>query len=143
MIETQNIEEAKQLIKNEKKPIIVKAQNDNFNRKMLEYGKFDALVSVEMGEKKRKLRKTDSGFNHVLAAIAAKNKVALGVDFEELRKLEKKEKAEVLARIIQNLKICRKAGVKTKIINAKDKRDAFSFFISLGASTKQAREAIS
>jgi len=42
MISTNNIEQAKRLIKNSKeKPILVKAQDDHFNRKILEYGKFD------------------------------------------------------------------------------------------------------
>ena len=142
MIETQNIEEAKKLIKKEKKPILIRAQNDEFNRKILEYGKFDALVSVELEKKKKRLRQVDSGFNHVLAAIAAKNNIALGINLEEIRKLEKKEKAEIVSRIIQNVKICRKAGVKIVLLDAKDKRNAFSFLISLGASTKHAKEAI-
>ncbi|MEK6893479.1 MAG: hypothetical protein AABX07_04715 [Nanoarchaeota archaeon] len=143
MINTNNIEEAKKLIAQEKKPIMVMAQNDEFNRKVLEYGKFDVLVSAERGERKKSARQIDSGFNHVLAAIAVKKNIALGIDFNEIMGWNKKEKAERLCRIIQNIKISRKAGVKIVVINAEDKKAVFNILISLGASTAQAKEAIS
>lgn len=143
MISTTNIEQAKNLIKiSKEKPIIVLAQNDDFNRKILEYGKFDILLGIESGKRGRTLRNIDSGFNHVLAKIAFKNKVALGIDMHELSQLEKKEKAERLERIMQNIKLCRKSKTKIILLNYKDKKDAFSFLTSLGASTKQAKEAL-
>ena len=143
MINTNNLEKAKLMIKSEKvKPIIVRAQNDNFNRKILEYGKFDILVSVEAGKRQRTLRNIDSGFNHVLAKIAEKNKVAIGIDVYEIARLAKEEKAKRLERIIQNIKTCRKAKTKIKLLNYKDKKNAFSFLISLGASTQQAKESL-
>ena len=143
MINATNIEQAKGLIKSSKeKPIIVQAQNDDFNRKILEYGKFDILLSPEVGKRKRTLRNIDSGFNHVLAKIAEKNNVAIGINLAEISKLAKEEKAKRLERLIQNIKTCRKAGTKITLLNYKDKKDAFSFLISLGASTSQAKEAL-
>lgn len=140
MISETNIEKTKQLIKNHKeKPILVKAQNLEYNRKILEYGKFDVLVSIEQSEgiAKDTPRNLNSGFNEVLAKIAAKNKVALGIDLEKLRKKQPKEKAILLSRIAQNIRLCRKAKCEIKILNAKDKKDTESFLISLGASTQQ------
>ena len=141
IISTTNVEQAKTQIKkaleNKENPVIVQAQDDAFNRKLLEYGKFDILLDVEAGKRKDLLKQLDSGFNHVLAAIAAKNKVALGIDLAQLAKLEKKEKAIRLARIIQNLKIARRARVSITLINAQNKEQARSLLISLGASTEQ------
>src|SRR3989304_1605619 len=95
IINATNIEQAKGLIKSSKeKPIIVQAQNDDFNRKILEYGKFDILLSPEAGKRKRTLRNIDSGFNHVLAKIAEKNNVAIGINLAEISKLAKEEKAK-------------------------------------------------
>lgn len=144
MINTNNIEQAKREIKTTKeKPIIVKSQTKEFNRKILEYGKFNILLSIESStEKKDKPKQLSSGLNHVLANIATKNNIAIGIDLEEIRKLEKKEKAIILARIKQNIKICRKAKTKIKLLNYKDKGDAIFLLISLGASTQQAKEAI-
>ncbi len=144
MINTDNIEKAKRLIKDcKEKPLVVNAQDDFFNRKILEYGKFDILQSVEKGTRKDSLRQLDSGFNHVLANISAKNKVAFGIDINEIENLSKKEKSERIARLIQNIIICRKVGVKIIALNYKDKKDAFSFLLGIGASSIQAKEAIS
>mgnify|MGYP001610880323 CR=1 FL=1 len=143
MINTSNLEQAKKLIKTEKKPIIVKAQDSEFNKKILECGNFNTLTSLESSEKSDSLRQLESGLNHVLAKIAAKNKISIGIDLDEILKLDKKEKAIKLGRIKQNIKICRKAKAKLKILNFKDKYNAFYFLLSLGASTQQAKEAIS
>ena len=141
MISTTNIEQAKKLIKTEQKPIIVKAQDDNFNRKILEYGKFEILLSPDRGNKTDNLRQIDSGLNRVLADIASRKGIAIGFDFQEIESLEKKEKAKRLSRIRQNIKISRKSKTKIKSFNYKDKKDAQALLLSLGASTQQASEA--
>jgi RNase P/RNase MRP subunit p30 len=94
IISTSNLEQVKNQIKKSKdKPLIIEAQNDEFNRKILEYGHFDIILGIEKGDRKRTLRNIDSGFNHVLAHIAAKNRVSLGIDLTELKNLGKKELA--------------------------------------------------
>ena len=144
MIDTNDIEKAKKLIKSaDDKPIIVIAKDDDFNRKILEYGKFNVLLNIEKYKSKDSLRQVDSGFNHVLSAIAAKNKISIGIDMNDIYPLNKKEKAERLARIMQNFKIFRKNNNNIKLYNFKDKKNAFSFLLSLGASTEQASKAIS
>lgn len=141
MINTTNIEEAKKLIKKEEIPKIVLAQNDEFNRKLLEYGKFNILLSPEMGSRKNKIRQTDSGLNHVLAKIAKKNNISIGINLEELKKLQPKQKGERLSKIKQNIKICRKA--KTELaIKTRYLQEAKNLLQNLGASTTQLKEAI-
>ncbi len=122
---------------------IIKAQNDVFNRSILEYGKFDVLLSIESSERKDSLRGIDSGMNEILARIAAKNKVAIGLDLEELRNLSKMQKASRLSKIRQNIRLCRKTGTRLAILGIKDKRDAKDLLISLGASTVQVSRALS
>ncbi|MBS3088480.1 hypothetical protein J4402_01740 [Candidatus Pacearchaeota archaeon] len=137
MITTPNINQAKEQIKKTaEKPIIVQSPSDEFSRKILEYGKFQILL-LPKSQNKDRLRHLDSGLNHVLAKIAAKNKVAIGIDLNSITKLNKKEKAIQLAKIRQNIKICRKARCKIEFINIKDKKDAQALLISLGASTQQ------
>lgn len=141
MISTNSIEEARKLIKNTKeKPIVVQAKNNEFNRKLLEYGNFDILLSPEAEAKRDKPKQLDSGLNSILAKIVAKNSIAIGIDIKAIDSLDKIEKARRLARIAQNIKICRKARAKMAVVNAKDKKDAFALLISLGASTQQASE---
>src|SRR3989344_1878909 len=99
MINTTSIEETKKLLKKEETPKIVLAQNDEFNRKILEHGNFDILLSPETGQRKNKIRQVDSGLNHVLAKIANKNNIAIGINLEEIKKLEPKSKAARLSKI--------------------------------------------
>ncbi len=147
IINTQNLEQVKKEIKKaiseNKKQIIVKAKDAEFNRKILEYGKFNVLLDPHLTKQKEKLKYLDSGINHISAKIATKNKIAIGIDLNEIEKLEKKEKAQILTKIKQNIKICRKAKTRIKLLNYKDQRNAFSLLISLGSSTQQAKEAIS
>ena len=141
MINTPNLEEAKRLINKVESPVVVLAQNDDFNRKLLENAKFDILLSVEEGDRKNKVRQTDSGLNHVLAKIAAKNNVAIGLDLISIKSLGQKQKAERLSKIMQNIKVCRKA--KTKLaVKAQSLEEARSFLLGLGASTNQVSQTI-
>lgn len=142
MISTNNLEQAKKQIKKENPPIIIRAQSIEFNRKILEYGGFNILASVESSAVSLNKKNLDSGFNHVLAKIAVKNNISIGIDLKEIRSLSKEQKALALAKIKQNIKICRKAKARLSLLNIKDKKDALSLLLSLGASTQQAHQAI-
>ena len=132
MIQTNDIRKARDLIKKESKPVIVLSQNEVFDRKMLESGGFDILLSPEKNSNFESTRQLESGLNHVLAKIASKNKVSIWIDLEEIKGLSKREKAIRLSKIAQNLKICRKTNTKVHIDNSgKD------LLLSLGASTTQ------
>ena len=141
MINTTNIEEAKRLLKKEEIPRIVLAQNDEFNRKILEQGNFNILLSPEAGQRKNKIRQTDIGLNHILAKIASKNNIAIGINLDEIKKLEPKQKAERLSKIKQNIKICRKAKAKLAI-KTSNITESTALLQSLGASSIQTKEAI-
>lgn len=141
MINNQKIEEVKKLIKKEQSPKIILAQNDEFNRKILEYGNFDILLSIENGNRTNKIRQTDSGLNQIVAKIAKNKNVAIGIDLEEIRSLEPKQKAERISKIIQNIRLCRKT--KTKIaVKTSSLEKARLFLFGLGASTQQIKETI-
>ena len=77
--------------------------------------KIDYLVSPERGFKKDTLKQRDSGINHVVAKEAVKKGIVFVVDFAEVSSLRGKERALRLSRIIQNIKICRKAKCGLKI----------------------------
>ncbi|MCH7568888.1 MAG: hypothetical protein IIA87_05715 [Nanoarchaeota archaeon] len=135
IINTKNLEEARKQIKKARKPIIVKAQEDNFNRKILEHGKFQILLSPETGTRKNSIKQLDSGLNHVLAKIAFKNNITIGIDLEEIKKLPKLEKAIRLSKIKQNIEICRKTRTRFAILG--NKKEGLHLLLSLGASTEQ------
>lgn len=142
MINNPSIEKTKQVLKAEPSPKIIQGQNDEYNRKMLEYGKFDILLSPDSGNRKSTLRHIDSGFNHVLAILAAKNNVAIGIDLDDLRSISKIEKAKRMEKIIQNIRIARKKSVKLAIKGIQDINNKQPLLKSLGASSQQASQAI-
>jgi len=142
IINANNLEAARKSMRKEPSPVIILGQNDLFNRKILEHGKFDVLLSPERGERKDSLKFLDSGMNEILGRIARKKGIRIGINMEEIRNLGKKEKAARITRIRQNIMLCRKTGARLEIVGSGDERNSFSLLISLGASTTQARQAI-
>ena len=132
-----------------KKIIAVVGGGSSFNRRAIETLKIDYLISPERGEKKDSLKQRDSGLNQVLAKEAAKRKVSIVIDMSEVSKLSEKEKALRIEKLIQNVKICRKAGCKIMVASLGEKSsksvDGFArsaFGVSLGMSTSQAKDAV-
>ncbi len=116
---------ARDKIKKSKSPIIFSSDDDELNRKILEKEKIDFLL-LNQTERKDKLKQRNSGFNHVLAKIAKKQNIVIGINLDEIIESTGKNKAEILARVVQNIKICNKAKLKMKFMatNEKNKRDA-------------------
>jgi hypothetical protein len=135
------------------KKIIIFGRDNNFNRRIIEGTKILCLLSPEreimegknIFRRKDSLKQRDSGLNHVVAKEAVKKGIAIGIDFQEIKNLQGKEKATRLARIMQNIIICRKAKCKILILdleNETNKQELLSFAFSLGMSSQQAKEAI-
>ena len=126
-----------------KKKVALVGRDDAFNRRAIETLKISYLVSPEGGLKKDGLKQRDSGINHVVAKMAKEKDVSIVIDFDEIKKLKGEEKALRLARVMQNIKICCKAGCGIKILGeVDDKKGLISFGISLGMSSPQARDSI-
>ena len=131
--------------KNTKAEIAIKGRDNLFNRRAIETLKIDYLISPETetpkSPRKDTLKQRDSGLNHVIAKTAAKNKIQIIIDYQDINNIKNpKQKALRLARIIQNIKICRKAKCKIKIWDTKNQEDKFtlqSFGQSLGMSSQQ------
>ena len=151
ILNTTNLQEIRNQIQKIKKSnleeqIIVKARDDEFNRKVLEIKGVNILLAPEIHdtiERKDKLKQRDSGLNEFLCKLAAKNNISIAIDLEKLQKLEKKEKAKTLARIMQNIQLCKRTNAKIILwpINKYKKQDIMSFFLSLKGSTKQGKSA--
>lgn len=145
MINTSSLNEARkqiQKLKKGKKQVIVKAQDEEFNRKILENPDVDILLSPEIHKRKDSLKQRDSGLNEILCKIAKRNNIKIGINPAELKKKKDKELASLLARIMQNIMLCKKAGTEIVIVGRYDKKNAFSFLLTIGCSTSQAKRAI-
>lgn len=145
MITTNNINEARkqiQLLKKSGKEIVVQSQDDEFNRKIFENKDVDIITSLEF-DRKDFLKQRDSGLNEILCRLAKENNIKIGINISKIIRLDKLEKARVLARVRQNIFLCSKIRCKMIVLNNHNygKQEVMSFFISLGGNTKQGEEA--
>jgi ribonuclease P/MRP protein subunit RPP1 len=135
LIKENSFEKARKLIKEAQKKgkkIIFTSNDDDLNRKIIEKEKIDILL-LTLSERKDRQKQRDSGFNHVLAKIAQKNDIVLGINTDEITESNLKQKAEILSRIKQNIKICKKNKVEMRFISLKEKEEKNSYNLkSLG-----------
>jgi ribonuclease P/MRP protein subunit RPP1 len=123
LIQEDTFEKARKKIKENKDNLIIfSSNNDELNRKIIEKEPIDILL-INQASRKDFQKQRNSGFNHVLAKIAKKKKVTIGINLDEI--IESKQKSDILARIRQNIKICNKNKLKMKFISLKQKRDIY------------------
>jgi ribonuclease P/MRP protein subunit RPP1 len=142
-IEESNFDRARKKInENNGKFIIFSSEDDELNRKILEKEKINVLL-LNQKERKDFQKQRNSGLNQVLAKIAKKNNIIIGINLDELIKAEEKKKADIIARIRQNVKLCNKNKVKMKFISKSNKRnqlDLQALGLVLGMPTGMIKE---
>ena len=117
------------------KAILFTSNDDELNRKILEKEKIDILL-LQLSGRKDKQKQRDSGFNQVMAKAAKKNNISIGINFNEIINANTKEKADILARIRQNIALCSKNKLKMSFFpELKDKYDLKSLGLVLGMPT--------
>ncbi len=109
-------EARKKIRENKGKEIVFTSDDDELNRKVLEKETINILLINQEG-RKDKIKQRDSGFNHVLAKLAKKKNVIMGINLDEILETEGEKKAQILSRIRQNVKICNKNKLKMRFIS--------------------------
>ncbi len=116
----------KKIKDNSKKIIIFSSNNDELNRKVIEKEKINVLL-LNLVERKDRFKQRNSGFNQVLAKLAKKKNMTIGINLDEILEAKGEKKKDILARIKQNIKLCNKNKLKMDFIalNKKNKRDIY------------------
>lgn len=111
-------------VKEENKDIIIySSEDDELNRKVIEKLPINVLL-INLSGRRDFQKQRNSGFNQVMAKIMKKNNIHLGINLDEiLEETNAKKKAEILARIKQNIKLCNKNRVKMGFIVQKKKNE--------------------
>ncbi len=119
IISENDFQKAREAIKSARKSgkeIIFASNDDELNRKILEREKIDILL-IKLEGRKDKLKQRNSGFNQVMAKLALKNSVAIATDICEIENAGSKiEKAKIIARLRQNVELCKKNKLKMVFI---------------------------
>jgi RNase P/RNase MRP subunit p30 len=128
-----NFNRLKELVKkNKEKEIVFSSTDDDLNRKVME--KLDIqIILIPLEERKDYMKQRNSGFNQVMAKIAKKKNISLGIDFKEI--INAKNKERVLARLKQNIFLCNKNRIQIKFLNCPDKKSCKSLGLVLGMPT--------
>lgn len=110
--------------------------DDELNRKVLEKESISFLTISQINRKDR-LKQRDSGFNQVMAKIAKKNNITIGICLDEIVNSSGKEKSNILARIKQNIELCSKNKLNMRFCGKteKDIYDLRALGLTLGMPT--------
>ena len=131
--------------KESSKKVIFQSNDDELNLKIMEKLDIDVILINESGRKDFS-KQRNSGFNQVMSKLAKKKKIALGINFDEIIHSKGNEKAEIIARIIQNINLAKKDKLNVKFIsknqNIKDEYDIKALGLILGMNTKMAQGCI-
>ncbi len=144
-LEATTLEELKKLIniRRDYDILLVRGTNLNLNRKAVQTKEVDILTHPEYNRR-------DSGLNHVMAKLAAKNKVAIEINFREILQSSKNTRSHIMNHIQKNVKLCKK--YKTPIIissgavshlQMKDPAILISMGCLLGLELSKAKDALS
>ncbi len=142
IIQADNFDKARKAIReNKDKQIIFSGSTDELNKKILEKENIHILL-LNLSSRKDRMKQRDSGFNQVLARLAKKKEMTIGINLDEVINPKLKEKSEILARVKQNIKLCNKNKLKMKFISS-EKRDKYnlkSLGLVLGMPTWMTRD---
>lgn len=123
--------------------LLVAKSSDN-DRNIIESGKVKIIYGFEEVHKKDYIHQRASGLNHILCELAAKNKVAIGFSYCSLINQSPAVASMAMGRMVQNMRLCRKYGVKTAIgaftekpYGLRAQHDIESLFRTLGMGDKK------
>lgn len=144
-MEATTTEELKKLVRTRREydVLLVRGSDLYLNRKAVETKEVDILTHPEYNRK-------DSGFNHVMAKLAAENNVAIEINFREILLSSKNTRSHIMHNIAKNVRLCKK--YKTPIIicsgaishlQLKDPKILMSMGCLLGLELNEAKKALS
>ncbi len=102
-------------IKNEmeKGSVFVAAKSSDKDMEIMEGSLANLIFSFEENQRKDFIHQRASGLNHILCSLARKNNITVG--FSSTSILDAKDRHEILGRIMQNLRMCKRFKAKTII----------------------------
>ena len=141
-IHEKDFSKARDLIrKNRGKKLVFSSDDDELARKILEKEDVQIYMPILFYKKDRQ-KQRESGLDHVMAKIAKKKNILIGINLREIISARGTKKAEILARISQNIKICNKNKLKMVFLDFGEKNvyDLKSFGLVLGMPTWMTKE---
>ncbi len=125
LIQEKSFEKARKEIQKNKGKKIIFSGDDELNRKVLEKLSINILLLNQVGRRDFQ-KQRNSGFNHVLAKLAKKKNIVVGINLDEIIESKNEKREKILARIKQNIRLCNKNKLKMKFVSLKgNERDVY------------------
>lgn len=125
---------------------IVIVESSEQNRQVIEKSLFDIIFNLETEKKQDLMHSKRSGLNQVLCKLISKKNKFVAFNFNLLLKANKGLRVNLLSRMNQNVKLCRKYKVKMLIASfaktpyeMRAAHDMIAFGINLGMHPKEAK----
>jgi len=141
--DSKNISKAKKLAK----LIIYKSAGND--RHAIEKSKANVVFDLGTIAARDSMHHRNSGLNQILCKLANKSNVMIGFSFSTILNTEGIIRSQILGRLMQNIRLCRKYNVKTVIASFAEKpydmrpcTDLKSVFISFGMHPKEAKDSL-
>ncbi len=143
--EAKSSDELKKLVRKRREydVLLVKGHDLNLNRKAVQTKEVDILTHPEFDRK-------DSGLDHVMAKLAAKNNVAIEVNFREILQSSKNTRSHIIHNITENVRLCEKFKAPLIISSGavshwqlKDPKILMSMGVLVGLDLNKAKKALS
>jgi RNase P/RNase MRP subunit p30 len=141
--DSKNISNAKKLAK-----IVIYKSTGN-DRHAIEKSKASIIFGLETIAAKDSMHSRNSGLNQILCNLANKNNVIIGFSFSSILNTDGIIRSQILGRLMQNIRLCRKYQTKTIIASFAEKPyylrscyDLKSVFISIGMHPKEAKNSL-
>ena len=150
LIKSEDIRSLRRKIDSEKGLVVVGAGSDEINKNLLENKKVDILLSLERNRERDFMKSRDSGLNQTLCKLASKNKIAVGFNFSDVFNTNGIERSNLLGKMMQNVRLCKKYKVKiivgsfaSKWQELRSERDLIAFGREIGIEKVNNKDVIS
>lgn len=134
-------------LKKSKNFVVVKSSEDD--RQVIESGSADVVFGCETRALKDYAHQRASGLNHVLCKLATKNNVSIGFSFSELLEATPQQRAILIGRMQQNIRLCQKyktpmriASFATSPWQMRGPHDLQALFRVLGMHAAQVKKSL-
>ncbi len=130
--------------------VVIAAGGAKINRLASECWEVDIIGSPELHDEKDFMHQANSGIDYVIARACAERGIAAELNFGNVLNSHGRRRAQILARMAQNVRICRDAGCDLVITSGaidayglRAPRDLMAFGVLLGMSLEEAKAAVS
>ncbi len=146
--DSRNISKAKKLSKIVIYKFVIYKSTGN-DRHAIEKSKTNIIFDLETVAARDSMHHRNSGLNQILCRLANKNNIMIGFSFSGILNTDGITRSQILGRLMQNIRLCRKYKVKAVIASFAEKPydlrsypDLKSVFISTGMHPKEAKDSL-